>query len=361
MTASTKVRTRRRRMSFAALPTIAIGLAWVSLPASASTALQVWPDGTRATAALALDGGGFGLGQVPVRRGNAEVAYPPGGFKVHGTHGYSIVVLIRNRHSVTASVYKRSRIAFYRAPATVDADPLGFAASFGKLGSVSMSFQPTGGAPRIVRFCKERVLIQRGYFVGSFRFRGEGGYTVAGPLVRAPQYPGFFPPLFSGCPRFITTGPGGPGVELDARRRSNGVQVEFSATKNRPRGPASFFASISERRGRLRIDRFDYATDAPGSFVYDPETRRAVVDPPPPFPGRWRFRQRRPMLRDAGGEREGVIPGPAERTAGGQVIHGQDQPILGCSTSLADPTSARSLRVTEGIRTRDRLDQTSIA
>jgi hypothetical protein len=291
MTAVTKARTRRR-MSFAALTAIAIGLAWVSLPASASTALQGWPDGKKATPALALDGGGFGLRQVPVRRGNAEVAYPPVGFKVHGTHGYSIAVLIRNSHSVIASVYKRGRIAFYRAPATVKADPLSFAASFGKLGSVSMTFKPTGGPPRVVHVCEKRILMQRGYFAGSFSFEGEDAYTVAGPIVKVAEYPGYFPPPFSGCVFGSTIGPGGPGVELDARRRSNGV--EFTAMKNRPRGNASFSASISEHRGRLRIYRFAYATGAPShSFDYDPESRRAVVDPPPPFRGRGRFRQRR--------------------------------------------------------------------
>ncbi len=304
MTAMTKVRTRRR-MSFAALTTIAIGLAWVSLPASASTALQGWPDGKKATAALALDGGGFGLRQVPVRRGNAEVVYPPLGFKVHGTHGYSIAVLIRNDHSVTASVYKRGRIAIYRAPATVDGGPLSFAASFGKLGSVSMSFKPTGGPSRIIHVCGKRFLMRRGHFAGSFSFKGEGGYTVAGPIVKAPAYPGFFAPPLLGCPLFTTTGPGGPGVELDAHRRSNRVRVEFSASKNRPRGPARFSASISEHRGRLRIDRFDYAIGAPShSFDYDPGSRRAVVDPPLPFRGRGRFRQRR---HDASGRWRGPL------------------------------------------------------
>jgi hypothetical protein len=157
-----------------------------------------------------------------------------------------------------------------------------------------MSFEPTAGPPRVIQVCGKRILIQRGYFAGSFRFRGEGGYTVVGPIVKAPEYLGLLPPPFSGCPTFVTTtGPGGPGVELDARRRSNGVLVEFSAVKNRPRGNASFFASISEHRGRLRIDRFDYATGAPGSFVYDPETRRAVVDPPAPFRGRGSFKPRR--------------------------------------------------------------------
>jgi hypothetical protein len=293
MTAMTKVRTGRR-MSFAALTTIAIGLAWVSLPASASTALQGWPDGKIATAALALDGGGFGLRQVPVRRGNAEVAYPPRGFKVHGTHGYSIGVFIATTHSVILSVFKRGRVAIFRAPATVDTQTPSFAASFGDLGSVSMSFKPTAGPPRVIHVCGKRALIQRGYFVGSFRFRGEGGYTVVGPMVKAPEYLGVFAGLPFGCPGFVTVGPGGPGAELDAHRRSNGVRVEFSASKNRPRGPAYFSASISEHRGRLRIYRFDYATDAPsGSFVYDPETRRAVVDPPPPFRGRGWFRQRR--------------------------------------------------------------------
>ena len=99
-------------MSFTALMTIAIGLTWVSLPASASTALRGWPDGKKATAALALEGGGFGLRRVPVGGGNAEVAYSPVGFKVHGTHGYSIAVVLHNAHSVILSVFKRGRLAY---------------------------------------------------------------------------------------------------------------------------------------------------------------------------------------------------------------------------------------------------------
>ncbi len=313
----TKVRTRR--LSFAAMTAISIGLAWTTLPASASTTLRGQEERI-ATAALGLDGGGFGLRQTPVSRGNAEVAYPPVGFKVHGTHGYSIAVFIRNSHSVTASVYKRGRLAFYRAPATVNADPWSFTASFGKLGSVSMSFKPTGGPPRIVHVCEKQFLMQRGYFAGSFRFRGEGGYTVAGPIVKAPEYRGFFAPPYFGCVFGSTTGPGGPGVELDAHRRSNGMQVEFTAMKNRPRGRAHFSASISEHRGRLRILRFAYATDAPShSFDYDPESRRALVDPPPPFHGRGRFRHRR---HHASGRWRGALrasfPGRANvRLAGG--------------------------------------------
>jgi hypothetical protein len=288
MTAMTKVRTRK--LSFAAMTAISVGLAWASLPASASTALRSQEERI-ATAALGLDGGGFGLRQASVPKGKAEVAYPPGGFKVLGTHGYSIDVLADSPHSVMLIASKRGQLAIYRAPATVDTGPLSFAASFGRLGSVSMSFIPTGGPPRVLHFCGERVLFRRGYFGGSFSFKGEGGYTVAGPTVKAPVDLGGFRAK-SGCPIFSTTGPGGPGVELDARRRSDGV--EFTAMKNRPRGNASFSASIIEHRGRLRIYRFAYATGAPShSFVYDAGSRRAVVDPPPPFRGRGRFRQRR--------------------------------------------------------------------
>ncbi len=284
-----------QRTSIAAMTALVIGLVWTSLPASASTTIR-GRDVNVAAPALALAGKDLGLRQAPLRRGKSDVAYPPGGFKVEGSHGYSISVFVATRRSVMLSAFSGDRLAFYRAPATVDPRTGIIAARFGDLGSVSMSFKPTGGPPRVLNLCGksgDKILFERGYFVGSFRFRGEGGYTAVGPVGKAPEYMGYFA---LGCPGFITSGsggPGGPGAELDAHRKSNGGRIEFSAIKKRPRGPASFSASTSEHRGRMRIYRFAFADGAPGSFIYDPEARRAVVNPPPPFRGSGWFKQRR--------------------------------------------------------------------
>jgi hypothetical protein len=162
-------------------------------------------------------------------------------------------------------------------------------ASLGGLGKVALRFVPrrvtrkrpqkgcTGGADRI----------EHGVFVGVFRLRGEGGYTsvsrhaMRGTLTRQP-------PLSCDLVPTESREPNGTRVEGTLVHGEDGIG--FSAKRLTPQGAAHFYASESERRGKLTIQRTISKDGAAGSVLIDGGLTTATVDPPAPFQGEAHFK-----------------------------------------------------------------------
>jgi hypothetical protein len=179
-------------------------------------------------------------------------------------------------------------------------DPSTISADLGKLGSVSLSFQPSGekkvtwvdlgsksekciGATKIVR--------RLGNFVGSVSFRGENGYTEA-EAISVPGTVGTSP--FRNCTTLHR-----PGAGTSAASQAVAPEAEAFLTVS---GDASLLASRdSENAHFLALDsellepglfvlRAAAATSHRRRFSFSPDGSRATVNPPAPFSGTATYR-----------------------------------------------------------------------
>jgi hypothetical protein len=103
-------------------------------------------------------------------------------FYLRAPHGYKVtlVAAVEGAGSLVRIVAEDHKGgAEYETLGTVTSN--GIHASFGPLGSVSLRFLPSGRVLRSMTQgggCSLRARARIGTFVGTFRFRGEGGYTA---------------------------------------------------------------------------------------------------------------------------------------------------------------------------------------
>lgn len=166
--------------------------------------------------------------------------------------------------------------------------------NFGELGRIAVRFRPRGTAWRKAppRRCEGKdAVIRRGVFVGTIRFRGEGGYlrirrhrargiTRTTPRWRCrPQRGGGF---FGLVEKLI------PLKEPTLAAFVPGSQLTFAALRESgPDGPGLivFLVLARERRGPVRIERFAFQLGEPEEFTVKPGLRQATLRPPEPFKG----------------------------------------------------------------------------
>lgn len=99
---------------------------------------------------------------------------------LHGTHGYRISVTNRGAAKrVILTAQKGDARAIYSVHGRAGEDRI--EGNFGKLGKISVRFQPSSRKPerrRVERNCKGKpTTIQAGRFVGTIRFDGEEGFS----------------------------------------------------------------------------------------------------------------------------------------------------------------------------------------
>ena len=170
-------------------------------------------------------------------------------------------------------------------------------ASLGRLGSISLRFLASG-PPKVQQEpgnrCKGRdPTEQKGRFVGSFRFRGERGFTS----VRASSADGqVFRSFKKVCRRPHEPHGGGTTQEAlslgayvrgDPDKASFGAYQLASPSSRRPEN-VNYSADVTEHRGRITITRSANAFAEPSTLVVsDPSTSptTASVAPPAPFAG----------------------------------------------------------------------------
>jgi hypothetical protein len=257
-------------------------------------------------------------------------------FRLQASNGYKVyaigegatgaLVVTRGRHphdtGASASVYiARAKTGRARLEA-----------AFGKLGRLDLRFRPSGrvayGARR--RNCRgpDHYTTHYGTFVGTARFRGEGGFTA----VRAHRVRGkVVTPAVLRCLDFIggrsratiwdsltspstmnLAGPPSPETIANVDLRSApslpqllggrgrrtvlgaswhlGVAAQaFGAVERGHRRPV-FFAGTLQTQERLALVRLAVAVGSPAELLASDSLSTAVVAPPAPFSGEGTFR-----------------------------------------------------------------------
>lgn len=179
--------------------------------------------------------------------------------------------------------------------------PSAIQADFGALGGVDMRFRPSGSIVygKRHRHCTgpNRYTIQPGVFVGSVRFRGEGGYTsakvhrVKGKVVT----PRLLRCLGSSFAQFERSGRGKPAEEkskatrLSAYARAGLTAMLFGAQERGSK--AGYLAEIEQTVGSLGVFRGVFVRASLATFAVDNALSSAAVTPPAPFSGSAAFQR----------------------------------------------------------------------
>lgn len=237
-------------------------------------------------AALAVDGDGETTFMVP---------FP-------AQHGLS-VKLEADDDEIELKVSKQGQQAQYFAEGEVTPD--GIAAKFGSLGEFVVDYQPfrTLQARGPNRHCEgEPITTTEGFFRGTMRFRGEGGYfqieaaRVKGTLVLRPEWECDYGP--AGASRARGREAGEDEAMLLAISRRDGIRFGAVGARKQDERPYTYFFAVSQEVTEgVGIFRFTYARSRAGGFEFENRRGTAFVDPPAPYAGSARY-LRRPDGRD---------------------------------------------------------------
>jgi hypothetical protein len=277
-----------------------------------------------ALATLVLASAAFGFGGESAAAADSASEERPvvGTFKLDASNGYSILGIAPaggagGQSFVVLFVVRSGRGATYRVPAEVTATTI--KADLGGLGAIDLEFVPSAETRVVPSPCEGgRIESPGGAYVGSFRFRGEGGYTAV-EAERVPYVVGLLESLV--CGPLLTQlegfGPGLPGARLTLFSRWPGQTRTLQVNKNSPRGKMRFEARMSERRGSVEIDRYVTGSAGAGSFAFGRSLRTATLRPPSPFSGGAEFHRNAPRARRWTGDLAIDFPGrPQVRLTG---------------------------------------------
>lgn len=259
------------------------------------------------------------LAQVPAG-GRAQArppAAPSAAFALPGSNGFRVDVG-SERGLVTVAVSERrppiatfsrdgrprpadtgngaSNLYFARG---AGGDPNTIEARLGGLGTISVTFRPSGRTAVTVLGARgdggcagpARIVRRLGTFVGTIRFRGEDGYTAV-EATRARGSVGT--PLPGACEAQASAGGApvrstwpDPGAVLSATNRRGGTSFEAATTAT----GVAFRATLEEHLpDGLVVVRRAYAGAPPSTFAFNRTLTWAKVKPPSPFSGVARFR-----------------------------------------------------------------------
>ena len=254
---------------------------------SARCGSRIWPVALVAALALAF----------PAVASAAETYLSPAGFfttgVARGTNGFKLQFWEGNRRHFKLTVKGHHSKTKYVADGGPVADGR-VSVRLGKRGGIDLRFVPVG-KPRFFKppsWCQgSPSRWQLGYLIGRFAFHGERSYTHARDhrLYAARE-------SWSSWHCHYASGPDRHADE-EARARVGAWSYQRKALHfgaalfhrdARPRGRrVEFRASISDRAGRVRVDReVDVAApEADISFPDGPLSEAATVTPPAPFSG----------------------------------------------------------------------------
>lgn len=258
----------------------------------------VWSGGTT-TWAIALLTALSLLFFAPAAAGSTSRYFSPASasFSLRAGSGYRIAVeRIGGRVSLSALHVGKFSIASTSYTVRSKVSPQRIDARFGKFGRISVRLktermrkgkleEQCRGKPETVRF---------GVFVGTIRFRGEGGYTsvaarrAKGQLSSGQKIRCVFPNLRPSSAHMAHESRQVPPSLVAFQGRQRFFEADVSGGRQR----SIFFSAGSlERRGRMQIFRNAFA-DAPlSSFVFASDLSSATVQPPSPFQGEAGFQR----------------------------------------------------------------------
>lgn len=281
---------------------------------------RTWLVALTALAALMLAAGAT-AGRAAADSAASESPHRVARFYLSAPNGYKVtlVAAVEGADSPVRIVAEHHRGgAEYQTIGTVTANTIH--ASFGSLGSVSLRFLPSGRVLHSMSEgggCSLRAKARLGTFVGTFRFRGEGGYTaltthrVRGG-VGAPTAPiNEKEQLKLGCldanrtyvmapsevKRHFAEGPGGestPGrgvVAVAATQDEATVFVAWGFSLRHPEEEGAtpdfciFMAVKEETRGKVSIAREVFQGGPVSQCPLDESTGSLSVAPEEPFTG----------------------------------------------------------------------------
>lgn len=247
-------------------------------------------------AALASAVVAVGLAPAPARAAGEPDTGGYGSFTLEVSNGYRMVVIAGSgagyrNGEILIWLMRSGRAALYFAPATVTDTRID--AELGELGRISVEFQPSGLKGKLRSPCdpSDRVIYDRGSYVGAIEFRGEEGYAKASVT----SVPFSIRPLIAfACGSSGTGeqfGAGIRGARLVAWTRTRQGRVRLQANQNRPGARVHVEASIEERRGDIRIAREVRLVSPGAGLEFAPDLRFAALRPIAPFSGTGTFRR----------------------------------------------------------------------
>lgn len=237
-------------------------------------------------------------------------------FSLRASNGYRITVSGEpgrgSKNEIELSVERGGEGATYYAPGTLT--PTSMKASFGNLGEVSLHFRPSSKVRRVKipkRCLKKRpplVTARLGTFVGTIRFRGEGGYTKlsAHRAVGGLGDPLAITPKKLTCQKPVTKAQaerelGEVALSASARGegivfQASGLPVQFLGSKiagmPMPGQDRYLFLVIAaEKAEGMSILRSAGSVGPAADFVFDNALTAATLTPPAPFTGTASFQR----------------------------------------------------------------------
>jgi hypothetical protein len=234
--------------------------------------------------ALGVDGDGETTFKVPLR------AAPD--------HGL-FVKLEADDDEIELVVSKKGQQAVYFAKGEVSAE--GILVKFGPFGEFDVDYEPfrTLDTREPNRHCEgEPWTTTEGFFRGTLRFRGEGGYVrveaarVKGTLELHPEWSCDY--SSAGASRVRGREGEDDKATLVARKRHSSIRFGVFGSRQAEEKPyTAFFAVSQEIREGVGISRFTYAGSRSAAFRFDNRRGTAFVDPPAPFAGSAHYLRRR--------------------------------------------------------------------
>lgn len=213
----------------------------------------------------------------------------------------------RQRLKLDANVRRFSTTTYL---AHGEVNPNSIEASFADRGRIAVHFRPSGRKIRTTRRAgcgrsSNRVIARLGVFVGTLRFRGEGGYTSAithrargasidfEALARCLAGATLPTRIALTSVQGVPTHPSGrPKLTTFAAGRKSPLAWTLFGVRVREGGEPRFVAMDLSVEGRLGIARFVSARGAPSTFAFDNSLAEATISPPAPFIGEGVFRHR---------------------------------------------------------------------
>jgi hypothetical protein len=287
---------------------------------------------------------------LPSDEAGANIRRSPGdsgAFTLRGTNGYSLyfksekgmlTVIASRRRPAQATISPRGKLVPANLGSSsestyvtrgVPRDPATISADLGKLGSVSLAFQPSGerkvtwvdlGAKSEKCIGATKVVRRLGTFIGSVSFRGENGYTEAEALS-VPGTVGTSP--FRNCTTVRRDRAGASAASRHARIKTEAfltVGGDASLLAARDSEKTHFFALDSELlEPELAVLRSARAASRPDLFSFSPNGLWASVEPPAPFSGTATYRDSPGGLPSWSGDLSVEFPGFVQPLSGAGI------------------------------------------
>jgi hypothetical protein len=210
-------------------------------------------------------------------------------FHLPASDGFeALVATVGDRHVLIQFLSQPDYVS-YLAPATISQDQID--AQIGELGEIEMQFRPSGPAKKSSEpqgQCRgRRSLVEKGAFVGRFRFRGERGFTA----VDTSRVEGLREEAFrevckgGGRSGFAEEGPIKPDLIARTGRGNRAVSVEVFIGSER----LSTEATVREKDPGLVVERTVIVGGE--ASLYSPQgDGSGLISPPSPFSGEVDYR-----------------------------------------------------------------------